>query len=76
MIDPSDALRNAMTVSAVLEHTAEPDTPEEVAEVLELKVKACRIVCDTVVGVSKYRDLPASVSWPNLPSLRLRTLDH
>jgi len=38
LIDPADALRKAMTVSAVLEYKAAPHTPEEVAEVLELKV--------------------------------------
>lgn len=38
LIDPADALRSAMTISAVLEYTAEPGTPEEATEVLELKV--------------------------------------
>lgn len=38
LVDPGDALRNAMTVSAVLGYAEEPESDEELAEVLELKV--------------------------------------
>lgn len=38
LVDPADALRNAMVISAVLEYASEPESDEELAEVLELKV--------------------------------------
>lgn len=38
LVDPADALRNAMMVSAVLEYAPEPESAEELDEVLELKV--------------------------------------
>lgn len=38
LLDPAGALRNAMAVSAVLEHAPEPESEDEVAKVLELKV--------------------------------------
>lgn len=36
--DPADALRSAITVSAILEYASEPESDDELAEVVELKV--------------------------------------
>lgn len=38
MVDPADALRKTMTISAILEHAPEPESDADVAEVVELKV--------------------------------------
>lgn len=49
--DPADALRVAMTVSALLEHAPDPASAEDLVEVIELKVcdkqqhYRCRSVC-------------------------------
>lgn len=37
-LDPADVLRNAMAISAVLEHAPDPASAEELEEVIELKV--------------------------------------
>lgn len=39
LVDPSDALRRALTVSALLEYAPEPESDDELAEVAELKVR-------------------------------------
>lgn len=38
MVDPADALRKTMTISAILEHAPEPESDADVTEVVELKV--------------------------------------
>lgn len=38
LLDPADALRNAAAVSSVLQHIPEPESAEELLEVVELKV--------------------------------------
>lgn len=52
LVDPADALRNAMTVSGVLEYAPEPESDEELAGVLELKVDCISVfsVFDAVEG--------------------------
>lgn len=37
--DPADVLREAMAISAVLEYAPEPDSPDELAEISDLKVQ-------------------------------------
>ncbi|CAM9207243.1 unnamed protein product, partial [Ectocarpus fasciculatus] len=37
LVDPADSLREAAMLSAILEHIPEPDTAEELAEIIELK---------------------------------------
>ncbi|CAM9632287.1 unnamed protein product, partial [Ectocarpus sp. 6 AP-2014] len=37
LIDPADSLREAAMFSAILEYVPQPDTPEELAEIIELK---------------------------------------
>lgn len=38
LIDPADSLREAAMLSAILDYVPEPDTAEELAEIIELKV--------------------------------------
>lgn len=42
LIDPADALRNAMVLSAVLEYAPEPVSEEEATELVLLKVRQRR----------------------------------
>ncbi|CAM9655967.1 unnamed protein product, partial [Ectocarpus sp. 8 AP-2014] len=37
LVDPADSLREAAMFSAILEYVPQPDTPEELAEIIELK---------------------------------------
>lgn len=39
MVDPAEALRTAMTLSAVLGYASEPQSAEEATEILVLKVR-------------------------------------
>lgn len=50
LVDPADAMRNAMIVSAVLEYASEPESDNELAEVLELKVPQCRLSVSDVAN--------------------------
>lgn len=39
LTDPDDALRSVMMLSAVLGHAPEPETADDIGEMLELKVR-------------------------------------